>query len=244
MDIFLVAVQLILKDFSSLFCTYCCLFFGFWGFLRMQQFFPQAFWQFFFLHASNLQLYAGIHPLIAILLDWSTQIGSLQIPFQSWVKFQVFVFILLHVVSFLHMDSNFPSSIFRVQQEQFISQLHWAKICFWAGVARGHVSKAEFSLIWQNCRKRRADCSKMGRAPCREIQDILSLLEREIKLLSVCRLKEISFNCAVKVSFASLIYWTITLFVHSIIYSLDYLNEWLFMIQLIELVYYQYIGWT
>lgn len=78
--------------------------------------------------------------------------------------------------------------------------------------------------------KEELTAQRWGRAPCREIQDILSLLEREIKLLSVCRLKEISFSCAVKVSSASLIYWTITLFVHSIIYSLNYLNEWLFMI--------------
>lgn len=63
MDIFLVAVYLILKDFSILLYTYCSLFLGFGVFLRMQHFFHKHFDNFiffFFMQVSNFQLLAYI----------------------------------------------------------------------------------------------------------------------------------------------------------------------------------------
>lgn len=125
-----------LKFFLSLFCIYCCLVFCFIFFLRRQYFFPQAFWQNYFIFSlCKLFSAAGTHPLIAIL-DWSTQIRCLQIPtFQSWLKFQALIFLLLHVVS---LESNFPCSIFSLSPTGVVfSQLNWAKVHPWTGLARG-----------------------------------------------------------------------------------------------------------
>lgn len=127
--------------------------------------------------------------------------------------------------------SPVPSSI-SVQQKQFISQLHWAKVCLWAGVTRGHVSdtKAEFSDL-AKLQKKKSWLLKDGKSTLqRNTRHSVFVGKRDKAVIYVSRWKVMSFSCALKVSSTSLIYWTITLFIHGIIYSLNYLNEWLFMI--------------
>lgn len=141
MDIFLVALQLILKDFSTLFLIYCCFFLGVlwvWGVFFGLFFFEKAAFLsasiliilVFFIYGSESFSTAGIHPFVAILLDWSTQIRSLQ-TFQSWVKVQILILFACRVKLLLfHLQ-------FESNRRGFFFSVALGKRNLWARLARG-----------------------------------------------------------------------------------------------------------
>lgn len=141
----------------------------------------------------------------------------------------------MYVVSCLHMDSNFPYSIFNLSPTGVVfSQLHWAKVCLWAGLAGGSclLIPRQNSLSSDKTAEKEVLTAQRWEESTlqRNTRHSVFVRKRDKAVICVSRWKVGLFSCALKISSASLIYWTTTWFIHSIIYSLNYLNEWLFMI--------------